>query len=281
MSRRVIESNPWKDQHQTVAVTACLRLSILSIRSRAALQQGTCSQDYVHVAICQEKGMVAFCLCDGVGSSFAGQIAARYLARHLPPFLLEQGEAAPPKREAIERALHDWASAAAPELASADIPPDTSTLVAEVIDELRRDRSSETVFLAGLLYLAHCIPLPAPVSTANVILHLYTMGNIRGVIVRDEGPPLGINAFGTDVNRWAVVRGSLGTLDTQTYELPGCSRIWFYTDGLEAVGPLAGAEDSYSLFQQALHLRVSSDGDDMAMLELRYLDDSGAANAKK
>src|SRR5262249_11605913 len=103
---------------------------------------------------------LAFCVCDGVGSSYRGDFAATYLAVRLVRWLAALPPPNPPGEEDARRDeawLHArlsaellmWSRVGQEELRRLTLPPAAGALVREVLEEMREEYGSEAVFLAG------------------------------------------------------------------------------------------------------------------------------------
>lgn len=275
MLHTVFASDPWQDQHTAITPTPESRMEALAVRSRASAEQGSCSQDYLFVVVDDTRKRLAFCVCDGVSSSFAGHIAAQYLAHHLTPFLLERIAAEPPGEREIEDILRQWAREASILVSQVALPPETNAIVREVLEDTRTTRGSETVFLAGVLcWAAREVESGARLTTpagANGAggdeFWAYAMGNVRGVMTSSNGARTDINAHGTEADRWATGQGPIGTLVVEHHMLSR-AQLRIGTDGIEAFGDAAWQAPASHLMRLATDLRATTDTDDLAILDL-------------
>lgn len=260
MSRIVFESDMWHDQHATYDLAPALRLSALSVRSHAAHYQNARSQDAIAVIGDGARRRLAFCVCDGVGSSFAGYIAARYLARRLTSYLFTSAILEPPSPGLVETMLRQWVVAASTAVTEVALPSEMNPLVRDVLDEMRAERGSETVFLAGL----------ARWDTSDAgDLRVYAMGNVSGVISSAHGGAVAdsaINEQGSDSDRWTTRRGPVGALFAARYPFTGRLRV--ASDGLDALGSDAWLAPAERLMSRAAELRATTDTDDLAVLDI-------------
>src|SRR5690242_19810868 len=82
----VIETDPMADTFMSTMVDDTVIARLLSMRCQEAQEQSLPNQDFAQ-AICQGRSSLSFCVCDGVGSSYRGDYAARYLALCLVQWL--------------------------------------------------------------------------------------------------------------------------------------------------------------------------------------------------
>ena len=167
---------------------------LFSFRSREAQTQALPSQDYARVSSNRKGSSLCFCVCDGVGSSYKGGFAARYLAVCLVDWL-QTLTAIPRKRTKIAKDLQSLldqcASRAQSELKQLSIPSETPALVREVLEDLRDNYGSETVFLCGRVDHARRVSQPTPVYTVRALL--CWMGNVSAYLFTPPGQQITVD----------------------------------------------------------------------------------------
>jgi len=268
------------DQRQDVLLRRTLSDTIttrlLAVRCREAQEQNLSGQDFALLKHNQtEYGVTSlcFCVCDGVGSSYRGDFAARYLARHMLawlqrlPYIPKTPESF---QESVRASLGDWAERGqrrlSEEAEAASAPPGTSALVREALAELRETYGAEAVFLAGRLDVTHAgAPLA---SNTPARLLLCWMGNVVAQIFPTGEAPFAAGSASDDSARWSTGRGVRGTIETRILSLAGLHRLIVYTDG---VGPLAdrlAILDDDALYDAAAQLLTEPASDDMTLLDV-------------
>lgn len=258
-------SDQTRDTFAHVALGSGVRARLLSFRCQEARDQRLTGQDYARVALQPGTGRIAFCVCDGVSSSFRGDFAARYLGDRMVDWLLALPEERAPMAEvaaALSDRLTQWAELAQQELLRQELPASTAPLVQEVLQELRLSHGSEAVFLAGLIE-------PVLADTRPRVL-LCWMGNVAARLLPDVGRDLSADLFRDDRNRWSTARGFRGQLSARALTLPSLTGLLVYTDGLAAIGATLPDATDEQLQAAAFAQLEQPDNDDMTLLDLRW-----------
>ncbi|HEY6542716.1 MAG TPA: protein phosphatase 2C domain-containing protein [Ktedonobacteraceae bacterium] len=246
---------------------------LFSARCQEAQAQGLPGQDYARIVSKHEGASVCFCVCDGVGSSYKGDFAARYLAVRLVDWL--QTLAAVPKRpgkisRVVQSLLDCWAPQAQRELAHLSLPLETPELVREVLEDLRDTYGSETVFFCGRIDRLRKSSQAGP---AHCIRALFCwMGNISACLVSGPGLQSTLGDQSNDRNRWSTARGCRGKVSSRVCVLDTLDSLLIHTDGLDSI-----AEELIHFDDAELQLRIQQllrlpANDDMTLLEVRWLD---------
>ena len=258
-------SDQTRDTFAHTALGSGVRARLLYVRCQEARTQQLTGQDFARVAARQSDGRIAFCVCDGVSSSFRGDFAARYLGANLVDWLLALPDDRAPMSN-VAASLSDkltyWANVAQQELLRQELPASTSPLVREVLQELRLSHGSEAVFLAGLIE-------PALANDRPRIL-LCWMGNVTARLLPDVGRDLSVDLFRDDRNRWSTARGFRGQLSVRGLTLPSLAGLLVYTDGLSAIGSILPDADDEQLQAAVLAQLEQPENDDMTLLDLRW-----------
>lgn len=196
--------------------------------SLASLAKG---QDYLAWDYDEEEDALVFVLCDGVSSSFFGDIAAKFLAEHLLKELLGEfgQELAAMDNDQVRTnhvvsRLNGWVQDVRKEVADVDISR-FSTLRQEIYSRLRNEHGSQTVFISGRVDFSD--PEPS--------LILIWMGNATGYLFNENAEPTAIDGEWHDGNRWSSKEGVRGKLflRTQALAASGIKRIMAASDGLK------------------------------------------------
>lgn len=243
---------------------------LLYARSREAHARALPGQDYAMLSGRADGGSLTFCVADGVGSSYYGGFAASYLTRRLVPWLQALSYIPPECAgicSALTTKLGEWAATG-----QRDLPPvpdyvEGGALVREVLQGLRDEYGSETVFLAGRLDLGENATDGAGVSPEATLL-LCWMGNVtatlhnrttaRSLVVADDG----------DEARWSTGRRLRGALSMVTYQVDAYDRLIVHTDGAASLSARIATLADEELEQRAFGLRDLPASDDLTILDL-------------
>lgn len=292
-----LASDPARDTFVRLALGPGVVVRLLSQRCQEATAQGLPNQDYSVLLSRREGASLAFCVCDGVGSSYKGDFAAAYLAARLvdclaalPSMMMGGDQTTPPSvvtgarncerlREYLLAQLAAWAHSGQEELRTLAMPADVDPLVGEVLAELRDGTGSEAVFLAGRVEFAaegegspnasSSGARPAvPWNGQSAHLALCWMGNVTAQVYSapDRQEPLCTPS--DDRNRWSTARGARGRLEVACATLPELHRLVVHTDGAESFGAsIAGLADR-ALAARAGQQHASPRDDDLTMLDI-------------
>ena len=127
----------------------------LYARSSDSRSSGTEGQDYL--AWRYTPHALGFVVCDGVGSSFCGNIAAEYLGNQLIKFLfdvgptLEELDSASALAEKTMGYLSEWQEGGYRKAESVKLPAGLPPLQLQALQQQRQEHGSETVFACGRL----------------------------------------------------------------------------------------------------------------------------------
>ncbi len=183
-----------------------------------------------------------FVICDGVGSSFCGNLAARILGDGLLEWLWSVditylgGEAA--LAEAATSALNRLQKQAKHEVDDYRIPDQIPPLVRQAL-EAQRTYGSEAVFVA--LRVDH----PSP-TIPDGLISLCWMGDSQMHVLDEQGTEIDIGGSWDNANRWSTTQGVRGRMSTWMKELNHVGRIVAFTDGLAThAAKITGYSDDY------------------------------------
>lgn len=267
--RIVLVSDQTRDGLVRVALGRDVSARLLFQRCYEARAQDLPGQDYARVVSAPDGTSLAFCVCDGVGSSYKGDFAARYVATRLVDWLggLEGiPDDTQMLTQRLARLLAQWAEEAQAELTAQAIPSDTAAMVREVLEDLRGEVGSETVFFAGRIDRARgARPIRALCCwMGNISAYLFTSAT-EGVYIRPAD----------DAARWSTGRGVRGTLSMRSLAPDALERLLVHTDGCDALSeeiPLLSDDELRERCEAALAAPTS---DDITILDIRWAANAG------
>ncbi|MFB5759602.1 hypothetical protein [Paenibacillus medicaginis] len=228
-------------------------------RSSDSANAGESGQDFA--ALQMEGPVCTFVLCDGVGMSYRGEFAARYLGQSLLDWLSADTELSLAR---LNECLRLWAVSAAEELEKEPIPH-RSDLLRNVLEEKRR-QGSQAMYICGK------IELPSRGRKGKMTLAWQGDSRIRLWKGTEEAGGIFGDTFRT-AERWSTVRGPVGG-QPHWYETRLSAgeqmRLQMYTDGLADLDPIREQlpDDQIQVLLDSRH----TDGldDDAAFLELQW-----------
>ncbi len=173
---------------------------------------------------------LVFVVCDGVGSSFCGNLAARILGDALLEWMwaldITYLGGAAALAEAATGHLNRIQKHAQHEVAEYQIPETISGLVRQAL-EAQRAYGSETIFAAARIdHPSATIP--------EGLVSVCWMGDTQIHVLDEEGNPLDLGGEWNNANRWSTAQGVRGRLSAWMHELQGIRRLVAFTDGLTA-----------------------------------------------
>jgi hypothetical protein len=276
----LIESQPETDANVQAVFGQVANIRLLSFRSQEAQTQSLPCQDYARMVSCRQGEIICFCVCDGVGSSFKGDFAARYLTESLVSWLQKLSNI--PKKPAklmrrLQPQLNQWAQEAQASLSSIEIPQELPPLVREVLEELRETYGSEAVFLCGRIDLVGEQQSATQSRKARALF--CWMGNVTARLFFPPNRYVDLGDKSNDSSRWSTVKGGKGSLKARILVLDTLERLLIHTDGLDTLDEELSFLDDAELQLGIENLRCQPGNDDMTMLDLQWL--SNTQSAKK
>lgn len=266
----VIETALRTDTFVRTTFEPMLSIHCLSTRCLESQLEGLPNQDFVRLVISRRTASLCFCVCDGVGSSYQGQFAARYFARRLVKWLqiLPQIPQDPLiLHSALSSSFSLWAENAQRTLTQLRLPAGLSPWECEIINEQRDLYGSGTVFLGGRIDYA------ATTTTPQYMPALFCwMGNVTGYSFSGPNQYRELGDHGEDTNRWSTKRGGQGKTTICTSTLHQSDRLLIHTDGLDAIGPNLIYLDDEELKRRIQFLLQHPRNDDMTLLKLCWND---------
>jgi hypothetical protein len=223
-------------------------------RSGDSVDNATVGQDYV--AYRYGKTDLAFAVCDGVGQSFMGELAARILGEGLIDWLWQIGAPANADSFAddVKAALNKLTETSAKEIASFQLPAHLPPMVVQAL-EMQRRYGSESMFVAGRLALADPDPWVA----------LCWLGDSPVAAIDIDGKLMDLGPKGHTSERWNATTGVKGSIHTWTGSARRVARVAGYTDGLG----LAHAPTDAELARLMSEWKTTPPADDASLFDVR------------
>ncbi|HEC23836.1 MAG TPA: hypothetical protein ENI95_13060 [Chloroflexi bacterium] len=197
----------------------------LYARSSDSVVNATIGQDYLTFRYSESD--LAFAVCDGVGQSFMGDLAARIVGDGLTGWLwaIERPQSAERFSEAVTEALNALTGEGQQQVKGFELPAHLPPLVRQAL-EMQRDYGSESMFVAGRLHLAGPDPWIA----------LCWLGDSPVAAIDIDGQLVDLGPKGHTSERWSTHQGVKGTVHTWVGSAHNVARVAGYTDGLSVDG---------------------------------------------
>jgi hypothetical protein len=196
--------------------------------------QETPGQDYLAWMYRKDLDTLGFVVCDGVGSSFCGDIAARYLGGKLlsdlifekGPLLEKVGGAAA-MSDYVPRYLRDYVVDSQVLVNQREISADLPDIVRNALLKTRDEHGSESVFACGWLSF----------QEKRTLLHLVWMGDVTIRVFDRDGGLKDLGGQWSNKNRWSTKSGLKGSCFAWSGDVGKLqiSRIMLFSDGLMSV----------------------------------------------
>lgn len=193
----------------------------LYVRSVDSVAGNTIGQDYVTFRYGGRN--LVFAVCDGVGQSFMGDLAARLLGDHLVHWLWDLQK--PADAESFSRqageSLNSAVAATAQRVVEYELPSHLPPILVQAL-EMQRKYGSESMFVAGRLALEGDDPWVA----------LCWLGDSPVAAIDIDGELLDLGPHGSTSERWNASTGIKGEVHTWVGSGKKVARVAGYTDGL-------------------------------------------------
>lgn len=271
---QIIETDQQTDTFVSTSVNGQIAVRLYSVRCQEAQLDAAPNQDYARVVFSPQGSVLSFCVCDGVGGSYLGDFAARYLALRMTNYLLTL-PAIPrnPQQTAMvmRKRLENWAIEAQNELTSLGLPATLSSLEHEILAEQRDQHGSATVFFCGRVDYGSSISTHAP----EIVPALFCwMGNVTARFFSTPSICQQLGDQDNDRNRWSTLFGQQGLLTTHVSALSRCEPLIVHTDGLDMLSHQLAQLDDQQLQTCIRELLQTPTNDDMTVLDLRQADNT-------
>lgn len=224
------------DQSQDTSFTRLYshtsEIGYLFARSSESFSQNGPGQDYI--AIQQTDDQICFAVCDGVGSSFCGQLAARFLGDALVNWLVGRSEDDLQDIEQFQikatQALMELTPEASRMVTEYEIPSRIPALV-KIALEGQKQYGSETVFAAGRL------DFPKDGSWHDGRLVMVWMGDTQAFLYDLQGSRFEFSDQWHNSHRWSTLLGLKGVDRVHVWSSPleQISRVVVHSDGLKSL----------------------------------------------
>lgn len=168
-----------------------------------------------------------FALCDGVGLSFHGEIAAKFLGMKLVNLFETCQESGLDIATLLNEQLKNWIEEASEEVNAFRLPEETPWLLRDVLEE-KRKQGSEAMFIGGKIEL---IP-----NEDKVQITIVTHGDSFVQSFRDKENCLNVMKFERNIEKrwstqWGIIGGELEVF-SKTLSRQEANRIVIHSDGL-------------------------------------------------
>ncbi len=193
----------------------------LYARSGDSVAARTIGQDYV--AFRYGPHDLTFAVCDGVGQSFMGDLAARLLGDGLNAWLwqIERPADAPAFSQEVANALNELTTVGAERVAAFKLPGNLPPMLVQAL-EGQRKYGSESMFVAGRIALGGGDPWVA----------LCWLGDSPVAAIDIDGKLVDLGPKGHTSERWNAATGVKGEVHTWVSSAEHVARVAGYTDGL-------------------------------------------------
>lgn len=263
-NKRTYELNQQEDAPFLKAAAGDVAVVLSYCRAMESRLHDETGQDYAAVDLADNA--LRFAVCDGVGQSFFGNVAAKYAGDHLVEWLKSidsESNAAADWGTSLQEQLNDWTAEASEYIERLPIPPEVNPLVASVLTE-KRAHGSETTFVCGSL----------ETSGNKRRLLLFWQGDSRmrlwvdGKEIRPNAEPV------SGTRGWSTSKGCLGGQPLwMEAEVAPTSKLELlaYTDGLSALDELEHVPPHSQLKMKLQEAHANPSSDDMTMIYVEWL----------
>ena len=243
-------------------------------RSKDAYTENLRGEDYLVVKV--DGNQLAFAVCDGVGSSFFGGLAAQIVGEKLIGWLWdhqtqEKLSSNPEPKVAINHlasVLNAETKFASQLLAKKDIKALSSPFLRSHYEKIFTEIGSQSNFVCGYI----------EVDTANPALGdvwLFWLGDARMRVWNNrEERSQELNGQWLSEQSWSTKHGVLGEIFAFHSTLDKVSQIFAYSDGLEpyehTIEPAIGSDRLNQIFDES---RNASGSDDISFLDISFIKD--------
>lgn len=193
-------------------------------RSSDSIAAETVGQDYVTFRF--DAHNLTFAVCDGVGQSFIGDLAARLVGDYLVDWLweLERPESEDSFSQSVMTALNDFTAESASQVTDYQLPDHLPPILKQAL-EMQRAYGSESMFVAGRVALA------TDEDTLGWVA-LCWLGDAPVAAIDIDGDLVDLGPRGSTSERWNATTGLKGTVHTWISNADNVARVAGYTDGL-------------------------------------------------
>lgn len=272
----IIESEQSREIQLTKFERGSFIFRFASYRKSEDAQLNLRSEDYIVSDISAERAL--FCLSDGVGSSFYGDIGSQILGEIIIHWLqgLKKTDVLSANKsfdrawlnnltEKLKQELNTRVNLATSFVEQKDIisGKDVQTHLAE--KSQRDEEGTQANFVGGILF-------PQSVDLPDGLVLLFWLGNARVRLFDPEKEITSLTGWGKDPNQlkevWSSKEGSIGQIHSYSSELSKISAIIAYSDGLEYVENQIIPEMTDDYFSSLVNQAQSIKDDDISFIEI-------------
>jgi len=249
----------------TTLATPFGALRYLYARSGDSMESDTVGQDYI--AFRNDAARVTFAVCDGVGQSFIGELAARILGDGLVEWLWE----APRPPDAVtfaaqvRAALNALTDEGKRQVGAFQLPPHLPPLIVQALEN-QREYGSESMFVTGRIEL----------GGSESWIALAWLGDSPIAAIDINGQLVDLGPQGHTSERWNALTGVKGQIHAWVGSAENVARVMGYSDGLGLSHP--PTEDD--LTRLGALWQTTPPADDAALFDVRLAPQLEAAVAK-
>ncbi|MBX3049095.1 MAG: hypothetical protein KIT46_02190 [Anaerolineales bacterium] len=226
-------------------------------------QGGERGEDYLVFRV--EGNRLAFALCDGVGGSYYGSVAAQTVGEILVDTLWKESSVSSASHGGLTKKLLDVLNARqSKQIADTELRRKTEQLSPNLrkrLVGLQEQSGSQSNFVCGLVDL--------DVENSNSIWLLW-LGDAR-LRVYQQGKLQSPELTGAGQQAWSSHLGVLGQIETAAFSLNQVDQIIAYSDGLDPAATLLDRPISDGDLTKAISDSQQEKDDDVSFLEIRLL----------
>jgi hypothetical protein len=226
----------------------------LYVRSADSVNAKTIGQDYVTF---RYRGKdLSFAVCDGVGQSFMGDVAARLLGDSLTEWLMNIERPKSDEQFSIDvrDSLNAMTARTAQDVADYKLPDSLPPILVQAL-EMQRKYGSESMFVAGRLAMEGSDPWVA----------LCWLGDAPVAAIDIDGELVDLGPHGHTSERWNATTGVKGEVHTWVHDAKNVARVAGYTDGLG----VEHVPTDVDLADMMAHWMENPPGDDASLIDIR------------
>ncbi len=239
------------------------------------------SQDFLRFNVDEDSKSVSFVVCDGVGQSFLGNIAAKKLGSKLMDWFknldkdqdwmkIDETTFEKAWKENYSKLFEEWRSQISEDVNNFILPEHLPSIVKAALDDLRSKHGSESVFVAG-----HLISIDQEPH-----LFIFWLGDVRFRLFDNNGNEIEPNNQWTNSERWSSLVGfkkseqNMPRIKTINLNRNPISRIMVYSDGLASYENELPNLSSKELDKLANDLLLSPSSDDISLIDILFTQDN-------
>ncbi|WP_377865880.1 hypothetical protein [Bacillus sp. R86525] len=229
------------------------------VRAKETQELNESGQDFL---VFQDNGTsFIFVLCDGVGMSFHGEIAAEFLGMKLLNLFETCQEKGQDISTLLNKKLKNWTEEASVEVSAFQLPEETPWLLRDVLEE-KRKQGSEAMFIGGKIEL---IP-----NQDKVQVTMVTHGDSFVQLFQEKKDCLNVMKFERNIEkRWSTQGGIIGgelEVFSKTLSREEVNRIVIHSDGLMSLMQYNFEE----VLKEIERAQCSPTSDDISFLDISW-----------